>query len=74
MIETCESRWAMGIARMFRGQELPPAALWIALLHPEPGPAYVPPVGDAKKPAVLVRVNAGIWLADCPWCRSAQQD
>lgn len=26
----------------------------------------------AQSPAVLVRVNHGRWLADCPWCSGAQ--
>ena len=78
MLETIETRWGMGVARIFDTPEArkrrPDPSVWPAFLHPELALAHVfePPLGYAAGPTVAARVNHGVWQACCPFCPSAQ--
>jgi hypothetical protein len=72
VLESIETRWAIGAASMFRASELPRPSLWPAVLHQAPGIRYVEPVAEVSRPKVAVRVNHGVWQTLCPFCPSAQ--
>lgn len=78
MLETIESRWGMGVERIFDTPESlplrPDPSIWPAFLHPEVSLArmFEPALGYAAGPQVAVRVNHGVWQACCPFCPSAQ--
>lgn len=72
MVETLERRWGVRVRRKFRLGDIPPQHLWIATMSKERTRPFIPPQGEAAEPVVMVRVNAGVWQACCPFCASAQ--
>lgn len=75
-MQTLEDRFRLQMERHFGSVEAAvenvPVALWPYFLHPLQGQPFMPPTGEAHKPALPVVANHGRWLVHCPYCRSAQ--